>query len=135
MKLKPLRSRVHVACALAALGSAALLAGGVLASPAAAWAGRARVPKSTQRAAARLPNRSHRALVPKSAQPRAGRLPNSSAPQAAAPKAGFPTCCTAAERFGSYRGRLWLLYHEGKPAQYDRLDARCVRRVDIAGAR
>ena len=59
MKLKRYRFfRARVACALAALGSSALLAGGMLASPAAASVGQGRVPKQAHRTAARLPHRS-----------------------------------------------------------------------------
>jgi hypothetical protein len=91
MKLKPHRSRAHVACALAAWGSSALLAlalaGGVLASPAAASAGRARVPKPAQRPAGRLANRSaHRPQVLNPAQLPAVRLPNRWVHRARRPK-------------------------------------------------
>ena len=56
MKLKRPRTRDQISCALAVLGSSALLAGGALASPAAASAGRAQPSKSAQRTDARLPN-------------------------------------------------------------------------------
>ena len=87
MKLKRPRSRAQVTCALAALGSSALLAGGVLASPAAASAGRARVPTPAQRPAVRLANRSaHRPRVLNPAQLPAVRLLNRSGHRARLPK-------------------------------------------------
>lgn len=56
MKLKRPRTRAKVACALAVLGCSALLAGGALASPAGASAGRAQPSKPAQRTGAQLPN-------------------------------------------------------------------------------
>jgi Ricin-type beta-trefoil lectin domain-like len=60
MKLKRSRLQAQVACALAALGTSALLAGGSLVSPAAASAGRARLAHPAQLPAHRPPNRSAR---------------------------------------------------------------------------
>jgi Ricin-type beta-trefoil lectin domain-like len=76
MKLKRPRLRAQAACALAALGTSALLAGGVLAPPAAASAGGARLAHLTHRPAQRPPNRSdHRAVPPTPAGQALVRVP------------------------------------------------------------
>ena len=83
MNLKQPRLRAQVACAIAALGTSALLAGGVLASPAAASGGRAQESKPAHPPVLRLYHRSvNPARLPKSA-PRPLRPPNRSAHTAA----------------------------------------------------
>lgn len=91
--------RATIACGLAALATSALLAGAVLASPAAASAGRARVAKPSQRLAHRLAHRSvHLTRLPTPAQRASGRLTGRSA-RAADAYDSFTTHVTPANTF------------------------------------
>lgn len=92
MKFKRPRLRAQVACAVAVLGTSTLLAGGVLAAPAAASAGGARQAHSAHRPAQRSPSRSdHRAVAPKPARQASVRLAKGSAEPAPLAKRSHPS--------------------------------------------
>ena len=100
MKLKRSRLQAQVACALAALGTSALLAGGPNVSPAAASAGRARLAHPAHLPAHRPPNRSARRTgLPKLAQAHAVGLANRPAHQARPTKPGQRPAGALSSRF------------------------------------